>query len=54
MKGHYYHLLYSYLDDITNHFNFSQEAFIRKILSKPFKVPIPNYTGQSVLITHLH
>ena len=23
-----------------------QEAFIRKILSKPFKVPIPNYKGR--------
>ncbi|XP_060559787.1 DNA repair and recombination protein RAD54-like [Ruditapes philippinarum] len=26
----------------------SHEAFIRKILSKPFKVPIPNYTGSSL------
>lgn len=24
---------------------FLQEAFIRSILSKPFKIPIPNYTG---------
>ncbi|KAL4236946.1 DNA repair and recombination protein RAD54-like [Mactra antiquata] len=26
----------------------SHEAFIRKILSKPFKVPIPNYKGSSL------
>ncbi|XP_060071052.1 DNA repair and recombination protein RAD54-like [Ylistrum balloti] len=27
---------------------FSHEAFIKKILSKPFKVPIPNYKGSSL------
>lgn len=29
---------------------FSQEAFIRSILSKPFKIPILNYTGNIHLI----
>ena len=24
-----------------------QEALIRKILAKPFKVPLPNYQGKS-------
>ncbi|XP_028296982.1 DNA repair and recombination protein RAD54-like isoform X2 [Gouania willdenowi] len=34
------------------------EAFIRAILSKPFKIPIPNYSGESVhglqLQDHFH
>ena len=33
-------------NNFINFFAFSpQEALIRKILAKPFKVPIPNYQG---------